>query len=214
MELRQVFDDLVRFETVLWNSVDASLRVSVTSASAASTCCWSSTRPPVPGAGHRECARHHRGRHQPGRRPRRGRRLVRRERQPQRSPLVDRRAHGRRSGPAHCWGRGLDTELERLLLSPCRARRSPSSARRSRRCGERRCRSRTGPSHSVAAGERHPAATGRPTRPRGRRPRRRRRNKGIQSCLLKSADPHRQLGTFAPQVDGVAGQQQRQFDRP
>ncbi|BEP12112.1 MarR family winged helix-turn-helix transcriptional regulator [Acidothermaceae bacterium B102] len=26
MELRQVFDDLVRFETVLWNSVDASLR--------------------------------------------------------------------------------------------------------------------------------------------------------------------------------------------
>ena len=26
MELRQVFDDLVRFETVLWNSVDARLR--------------------------------------------------------------------------------------------------------------------------------------------------------------------------------------------
>ncbi len=26
MELRQVFDDLVRFETVLWNSVDAVLR--------------------------------------------------------------------------------------------------------------------------------------------------------------------------------------------
>ena len=89
MDPRRVFDDLVRVETVLWNSIDASLlRDCGISLGILNLMMVMNAKAPAPRAGRSRRARDHRRRREPGRGQARGGRLVRAATQPGRPALV------------------------------------------------------------------------------------------------------------------------------